>query len=195
MVGQLTDLLGADLAHLDVHGQPNLDGTGSAAVLSGCGAYRYLLTRTWDDRPPAVFVMHNPSTADGLNDDPTIRRCIGFAKRETCGGLIVVNAYAARATNPQALADLPDPYGPDNLEVLLAVLRAAARDRLLAIAAWGCMYVRAGGDYPRVLGQVIASTGVTLSCLGVTAAGHPRHPLYLSKRNRLIPYTMPGGQR
>ena len=58
----------------------------SGAIISACGQYRYHLWRRWDELlPTMVWVMLNPSTADATEDDPTIRRCIGFAKREGCG--------------------------------------------------------------------------------------------------------------
>ena len=75
----------------------------SSAVLSECGLYRYRLDRRWADGPTCGFIMLNPSTADAEVDDPTIRRCIGFAKREACGALIVVNIYPLRATKPADL--------------------------------------------------------------------------------------------
>src|SRR5262249_14212908 len=87
-----------------------------AAVISDCGRYRYSLTRRWGDaaEPRALFVMLNPSTADAEQDDPTIRRCIGFAKAWGMGSLEVVNLYALRATDPAALLSAPDPIGPKN---------------------------------------------------------------------------------
>ena len=74
------------------------------AVVSDDGLYRYILTRTWDRSLPAlVFCMLNPSTADATVDDPTIRKCIGFAQRLGYGGIIVVNLFAYRATKPREL--------------------------------------------------------------------------------------------
>ena len=71
-----------------------------AAILSDDGRYRYLLERQWDERPRMAWCMLNPSTADANIDDQTIKRCIGFAKREGFGGIIVVNLMAFRATSP-----------------------------------------------------------------------------------------------
>ncbi|MFD3920195.1 DUF1643 domain-containing protein [Streptomyces sp. NPDC058595] len=84
------------------------------ALISDCGRYRYRLTRTWGPGPAAVMVMLNPSTADGTQDDPTVRRCVTFADAWGCGGLIVVNLYAWRATKRAELKLAPDPVGPDN---------------------------------------------------------------------------------
>src|SRR5690606_18576726 len=90
------------------------------ARFSPCGQYRYLLTRPipapfWKpDAGEAVFVMLNPSTADASEDDPTIRRCIGFAKEWGCTGLTVANLYALRSTDPKGLWKHRDPVGPEN---------------------------------------------------------------------------------
>lgn len=75
--------------------------TEQSATISECGRYRYRLTRRFADGPCATFVMLNPSTADETIDDPTIRRCRNFAIREGCGGLVVVNLFAYRATDPR----------------------------------------------------------------------------------------------
>ena len=78
-----------------------------SAIISACGQYRYQLTREAHDqfatRGPALFIMLNPSTADAELDDPTIRRCRGFAKAWDCAGIVVANLYALRATDPAAL--------------------------------------------------------------------------------------------
>jgi hypothetical protein len=76
-------------------------GPAKSAVISPCGLYRYRLTRTWDAvRWSAAFVMLNPSTADAVDDDPTIKRCVGFAKRWGCGGIVVANLFAFRSADP-----------------------------------------------------------------------------------------------
>ncbi len=79
------------------------------ASISICGRYRYWLKRVWDSsKPTAGFCLLNPSTAVGLVDgipvdDPTIRRCAGFAKSWGCGGIRVVNLFAIRATDLQKI--------------------------------------------------------------------------------------------
>jgi len=79
-------------------------GAAHGAHLSGCGRYRTLLWRSLDlDSPPLVFAMLNPSTADDQANDPTITRCLGFARREQAGGIVVVNLSPWRATDPQDL--------------------------------------------------------------------------------------------
>ena len=85
------------------------------AVISACGRYRYLLTRQVGPGPrTATFIMLNPSTADATNDDPTIRRCIGFARQWGCGRLAVLNLFAFRATEPADLKRAEEPVGPEN---------------------------------------------------------------------------------
>src|SRR5689334_18589152 len=105
------------------------------ALFDPTGRYRYRLWRQWDPAKPAVaFVMLNPSTADATTDDPTIRRCFGFAQGWGFGRLEVVNLFALRATDPRELARHPDPVGPANDAHIAAAL--ALTDQ--AVAAWGC---------------------------------------------------------
>lgn len=82
------------------------------AVISDDGRYRYRLWRTWaPELPRMAWIMLNPSTADAEVDDPTIRRCVGFAKREGCGGIEVVNLYAYRSTDPSVLGTVDEKHG------------------------------------------------------------------------------------
>jgi hypothetical protein len=103
------------------------------ADLSPCGTYRYLLgRRVGDGQRAALFVMLNPSTADASDDDPTIRRCRRFARREGCGLLEVVNLFAYRATDPVALRLAEDPVGPANDHFISKAVERAA----LVVVAW-----------------------------------------------------------
>lgn len=121
-----------------------------------------------------VFIGLNPSTADESRDDPTIRRCLGFARRWGHGGLEMLNLYGWRSTDPAPLwRDVPDPVGPGNDEALLIVARGAAR----VVCAWGA-FPRADARAASVLGALRAA-GVTPLVLGWSAAGRPRHPLYV----------------
>jgi hypothetical protein len=161
----------------------------SDAILSECGRYRYLLRRWWNPAVvPLVFVMLNPSTADATMDDPTIRRCMGFAKRDGYGGILVGNLYAYRATKPADLWKTEDPVGPDN-DVYLRRLASSARVHdMPVVAAWGAS--ARPERVERVLG--IESMREVLCSFGVTKAGHPRHPLYLPGNSVLSPWGMPG---
>ena len=91
------------------------------ADISDCGAYRYRLTREWSDKPLLPFVMLNPSDANAEIDDPTIRRCMGFARAWGYGGIVVGNLYAFRTPYPETLWKAPDPYGPLNDAALIKI--------------------------------------------------------------------------
>src|SRR5438128_11131670 len=104
------------------------------ATFSRDRRYRYRLWRRWDrSRAVVAFVMLSPSTADAMHDDPTIRRCVGFARAWGCGGVDVVNLFALRATDPRALRKAADPIGPANERHLRRAVRAAG----LVVLAWG----------------------------------------------------------
>lgn len=159
---------------------PGLEVT-STATLSDDGRYRYLLTRQWGQEPPLTFVMLNPSTADAEQDDPTIRRCIGFAQRDGFGGIVVVNLFAYRATDPRELLAADDPIGPDNDATLVALVGASGQ----TVAAWGAP----GGEYGRERAKFVHSiaTRRPLASLGTTLHGHPRHPLYVRGDQPILP--------
>jgi len=144
------------------------------AHISDCGSYRYNLYRCWDrSKPFMTFVMLNPSTADANEDDPTIRRCMGFAEREECGGIEVVNLFAYRATDPKQMKSVIDPIGPMNNDYLSA---AALDDNKYIVCAWGAHGSYRGRD-KEVL--KLLDIGSMIRHLGLTKAGQPKHPLYL----------------
>ena len=145
------------------------------ATFDGTGRYRYALWRAWDgDAPRVAFLMLNPSTADARRDDPTIRRCIGFARSWGFGSVEVVNLFAYRTPDPEVLRRAPDPVGPENDRYL----RRAARRAQRLIVAWGNRGGLLGRD--EAVMRLLRKDG-TVHCLGRTQAGHPRHPLYLRK--------------
>ena len=156
------------------------------AVLSHCGRYRYSLTRIWgrDDGRMVGWIMLNPSTADAEVDDPTIRRCMGFARDWGYEGIIVTNLFGCRATDPNELRRSIDPLGVANDVAIMAMVDRVSKpdkagDRGLIVCAWG-----AHGDYLKQ-GESIRSwiefRGAPLHHLGLTKKGQPRHPLYLKK--------------
>jgi hypothetical protein len=158
---------------------------GRGAILSPDDLYRYRLWRIWDDdRAPTAFLMLNPSTADATLDDPTIRRCVGFAKRWGSGGIVVVNLFARRATDPAELLehDRADVVGPDNDEHLRAVFRTVDS----VVCAWGAHPVVRRNRVGEVLSLI--PPGVEVSCLGTTKDGHPKHPLYLRADTERVPF-------
>lgn len=153
-----------------------------SAIISACGTYRYQLSREPHDLyatcGPALFIMLNPSTADAALDDPTIRRCRGFAKAWDCAGIVVANLYALRATNPNDLLVHADPVGPDNDMHLAAMIR----EHETVVCAWG-----ANAKPERV--ALVSKMFHRLSrpmCLGTTKDGAPRHPLYIRADQPLI---------
>jgi hypothetical protein len=149
-----------------------------SADFSPCRTWRYSLSRDWGSGPRLVVIGLNPSTADEHADDPTIRRCIGFARSWGCGGLHVVNAYALCSTHPRRLDEALDPVGPGNDDALRA---AAALPRAIHLAAWGshCTPERA---------RDVAAMFPALQALRVTAAGAPGHPLYIRASTRPRPW-------
>jgi len=149
------------------------------AQISECGRYRYSLIRQWGYGPFMTFIMLNPSTADSFADDPTIRRCRAFAKRESMSGLLVVNLYAFRATNPADLpVDFDDRVGPFNGASLVGAISGVAARGGHMVAAWGSSV---GNDLRMVhrVSEWATDQNVPLHCLGTTKDGHPRHPLYV----------------
>jgi hypothetical protein len=153
----------------------------SAAVFSQDDSCRLLLARIWDPSIfPAVFVMCNPSTADAFKNDNTIKRCVAFARRWGCGGLVVVNLFALRARDPKVMLAHPEPVGARNDDVIAAV---AGMDVEHWVAAWG----RPGTHRGRAVEvrALLAARGVQLQHLGLTDGGQPKHPLYLNAETPL----------
>lgn len=139
------------------------------------GLYRYRLWRRWAPMlEVCCFVMLNPSTADGTEDDRTIRRCIWFARAWGYGALEVVNVYALRSKDPQRLLEVEElvAVGPRN-EV--AIAEATLRSRFV-VAAWG---VHVPPERARWALDRAISPIRDVHHLGLTRGGAPRHPLYL----------------
>lgn len=134
-----------------------------------------------DGERTVCFVMLNPSTATRHRNDPTIRRCIGFATDWGFDRLRVVNLFGARATRPAELFALDDPVGPGNDRALRRELRSAE----LVVAAWGVHGARRAAELvPRLRFD-------DWRCLGTTKDGHPRHPLYVRRGVRPVPWSLP----
>jgi hypothetical protein len=164
-----------------------------SAELSGDGFHRYQLRRAWEPLPrtTVLWVMLNPSTADANIDDPTIRRCVAFSKVLGFGGLVVVNLFALRATDPAELLAVKNPLdavGPDND-------RWIAEEAVKAngiICAWGANVAdrRLKERAARVL-KMLGS--YDLFCLKRTAGGMPSHPLYLKSDLKPVLFQKKGG--
>jgi hypothetical protein len=150
------------------------------ARFDATGAYRYTLWRSWDlERPRLVFVMLNPSTADAEVNDPTIRRCLGFAQAWGYGALEVVNLFALKTPQPSQLSLAADPVGAEcDAAIVQAVEQADCT--VIAWGNWGGLY---GRDQ-----AVLELLDRPIYCLGQNQSGQPRHPLYLSRTTELWPY-------
>ncbi len=145
----------------------------SSAIISACGLYRYQLWRRWRAGQHVVFIGLNPSTADATTNDPTIRKCMGYARLWGYGAICMVNLFAFRATQPKAMLRAEDPIGPENTDHLLEVTKSAA----LVICAWGRDGVNRGQD--QAVLSLLRRAGITPHCLQVNQDGTPAHPLYL----------------
>ena len=149
-----------------------------SAIFSEDRRHRYTLERiipggATEQGATVLFVCLNPSTADEIQDDPTVRRCLGYAKRWGFSRLVVCNIFALRSTDPKALYEHPDPVGPANDRHLLG--EAIRADRV--VAAWGFH----GGHELRgaTVLRMLLDLKPEIHVLGQTKDGHPRHPLYL----------------
>lgn len=155
------------------------------AKLSRDRKYRYVLTREWNDGPSkgiVNFICLNPSTADETEDDPTVRRCIGFAKAWGFEGIAVTNLFALRATDPKALQEEHiNPIGDLND----SFLKMWARKSTITVAAWGTHGALLGrGQQVKAMMEEFTE----LRVFGLTQEGHPRHPLYLPKTLVHVPW-------
>lgn len=142
-----------------------------SAKLSADRRFRYDLWRPTGNSGHefALFIGLNPSTADETQDDPTVRRCVGYARAWGYAGLCLVNLFAFRATEPEVLKAQPDPVGPENDGYLLRHARRAG----VVVAAWGVHGAHRGRD------RHVRSLIPCLHYLKLTKDGHPAHPLYL----------------
>jgi hypothetical protein len=118
--------------------------------------------------------MLNPSTADHQNDDPTIRRCIGFAMHWGYGAVAVGNLFAFRTPSPRVLRQAAQPVGRNNDRWLQRLAAESSR----VIAAWG--------NHGSFLGRDAQVRGLLgpLYAFSLTQQGQPRHPLYLPNSAR-----------
>jgi hypothetical protein len=134
-----------------------------------------------------LFIMLNPSTADGTLDDPTIRRCKAFAAREGCDQVRVVNLFALRATNPRELAKSNVcAIGPDTDHHIREEVRYVRQQGGVVVAAWGANPMASHRDL------LVAEMVGPMMCLGITKDGFPRHPLYVKADQPLVPYELDG---
>ena len=151
------------------------------AIFSKDRVHRYGLWRIWDKSLPKVlFIGLNPSTATETKNDPTIRRCMGYARDWGYGGYIMGNIFAFRSTDPKKLKKTKDPIGPEN-DHWLKKLQSEAD---LTVGAWG--------NHGKFLnrGHAVLDLIPEIQCLQITKQGFPSHPLYLHKSLKPIPFNL-----
>lgn len=140
------------------------------AMLSKDRQYRYVLSRIWDeDKPIVVFIGLNPSTADELNDDSTITKCINYAKSWSYGGFYMLNLFAYRAKNPSDMFDAKEPIGSENDNFIKEYIKKS--DKI--VCAWGD-----NGDFKQ-RGESVLELVPNAYYLKLNKSGQPAHPLYL----------------
>jgi len=157
----------------------------SGAVFSKCGKYRYQLWRMWkggENGPHKIcaFIGLNPSTATEAEDDPTVRRCINYAKSWGFDGMFMLNAYAYRATDPKEMKKQQDPIGDTNDEAILV-------GSVIADAVVCCWGANCQPSRQEDILMALDAAGVVPSCLAMTKKGYPKHPLYLKADLKPIP--------
>lgn len=158
------------------------------AHFSNCRTYRYALWRTWDKaKGHVMFIGLNPSTADETKDDPTIRRCIEFAKYWGFGEIYMLNIFAFRTTNPKDLKKANNPIGPENDKFLRKYFDVLGFN----VACWGLHgeYLNRGLEIIDMLGRE------NLQCFGLTKNGQPKHLLYLKYDTELTEMSLLGPRK
>lgn len=132
------------------------------------------------------WIMLNPSTADEVADDPTIRKCCGFTKRWGYRGIVVTNLFAFRATKPAELHELirdgkiDIAIGPDND----TAIANAANEADIVVVAWGANAARYVNRVSEVMKMFLRP-----SCIGLTKDGHPLHPCMAGYTDDPIPFS------
>lgn len=153
-------------------------------MFSPCERYRYLLGRCWDtSRPSCAWLMLNPSTADAMRDDPTVRRCRRLADSWGYGSLEVINIFSYRSTDPAQLRRQSDPVGPHNDRWIRRVARRAD----LLVCAWGEHGALNNRDAR--IAELLASIP-DARAVGVNASGRPKHPLYVARTVEPKPFRL-----
>lgn len=146
----------------------------SIAIYSDCERYRYSLTRVWDENGRrAHFLMLNPSTATEVQNDPTVERCERRARALGFGAFRVTNIFAWRDTDPRAMRRAKDPVGTDNDRAILDAAHWADQ----TVCAWGTHGVHL--DRGPNVEALLRKADVKMFHLGLSKAGHPKHPLYI----------------
>jgi len=160
-----------------------------ACEFSPCRRWRYLLARRWNVKRGTVqFIGLNPSRANEISDDNTVRKCVAFAMRWGYGGMVMTNLFAFIATDPAemklAASPVEEMEGRND-----AAIRRALEASTLVVAMWGNHGAHLGrANAVRSLIQAAASH-TPVMCFGENASGEPTHPLYLPNATKLRPHT------
>lgn len=154
------------------------------AVISSCGLYRYVLWRRWGEGLLLPIMMLNPSKADAQIDDQTIAKCVGFAKLYGFAGILIVNMFAYRATDPKELDGDHDISGPENDAYVQAALQYARNYSIPFVFAWGSN-ARRLGHRTHYSPAWAKQQRVRARAFKLLNDGHPGHPLYLSYKLQL----------
>ena len=152
------------------------------AIISNSGLYRYELHREWDkDKGKVLFIMLNPSTADGNEDDLTTRRCVKYAERWGYGGIMIGNIYPFRAKRPKHLKKWTNNCGHEEYKALyenIDHINDMINQCDLTVCAWGCNHP----GIPEMLEYTSDLHYLELCDDGIT----PKHPLG-NLSNDLVP--------
>lgn len=154
----------------------------SGAVLDHTRTYRFLLWRFWDERPRVLFNGLNPSTANELQDDPTVKRWCQFARDWGYGGFYATNLYPFITPNPEELV-APRCFHKANYPAI----KMASDLSVLTVACWGDGIKKIDGGL-KVADHVREEYLDAPMCFNLTKSGNPRHPLYLPADAELIEY-------
>lgn len=168
----------------------------SGAVFSDCERFRYDLWRSWGSGPflkrvthkRLVFIGLNPSTADAYKNDPTVTRCINFARRYCFGGMHMLNLFGFRSTDPAGCRAMGlAAIGEHNDEHILRVCTADTTG--VIVASWGAFeWAQERGEQ---VAAMLVERGIVVNALALTRQGYPRHPLYLPKDSYPTPWRSP----
>lgn len=172
---------------LDIFNPLDEEHVTSWARFSSCRRWRWELGRTWTRRPMLGTIGLNPSDADETDDDPTVRRWIGFAKREGFGGIVVCNLFGWITTDPRGLRKTDDPVGSDND----AAIRGMADSCRAVLISWGGLPAKWMVERGRYIISMLRESDARILCLGRTKKGNPKHPLYLRADTPMEPYVEP----
>lgn len=160
-----------------------------SALISDCGQYRYHLQRTWGDTwgKRLCYIMLNPSTADGLTDDATIRICVGRAKRMGMSGIDVVNLFAYRSTDPARLYEISYPISePTQPDLNTLMIESYARHSAMVICAWGRHGIL--HERGRIVLSALRQQGIQPHALRLNKDGSPAHPLRIGYDQQPFPF-------